>query len=209
MANLSYLITVYDRDTKSFDWVTISAFCPQCGEKRGRPRLRPRRIDSIDTWIHQWNNGCGHQDSLDSVLAEISMQCAHRNCPLMQSDTFHPYCGPTCSIRSAWDAVADMRNHSQTLIEPLEVLRRLSEILSTCPFQGEVEELQYTLQEASRAIAKTQARLSEAASDVIREATQFGLKLDNLIAAADEDVRQNFSAWMNYSEDWIAQQGGA
>ena len=201
VAALTHHVTVFDPEGLSIRWVTISAFCRECGQERGAPRLRARRIDSVDTWVHRWDNLCGHIDTNDSILLEVATQCAHRNCALMQSENFYPYCGPGCAIRSLWDAVSHIRATSQALTAPLETLRRLTAIMETCPFREASEDLRQALLESSRAIAKSQDRLTRLSFEVVSEAAIFGDQLDDLVDSADDETREKFPLWTNH-KDW-------
>lgn len=50
--------------------VTISAFCPRCGQRRGAPW--PHRFHEDGEWLtcDRWDNPCGHVDMYENVLAE-------------------------------------------------------------------------------------------------------------------------------------------
>lgn len=74
-------VTVRDHRTEDLSWghgphhvvvrrVTISAFCPQCGRPRGKPRWARYHDDGVWYSVQVWNNPCGHLDMYESVLAE-------------------------------------------------------------------------------------------------------------------------------------------
>jgi hypothetical protein len=50
--------------------VTISAFCPTCGERRGTPRKQRNAEDGVSWWTDVWDNPCGHNDMYTSVILE-------------------------------------------------------------------------------------------------------------------------------------------
>lgn len=50
--------------------ITISAFCPRCGERRGEPRGRNSCDDGAYYWVEEWGNPCGHIDRYDAVAKE-------------------------------------------------------------------------------------------------------------------------------------------
>ncbi|MFG5382843.1 hypothetical protein ACEWPN_16925 [Yoonia sp. R2-816] len=50
--------------------VTISDFCPKCGEKRGKPALRQFCEDGEWYDLSCWQNPCGHIDKYQDVIAE-------------------------------------------------------------------------------------------------------------------------------------------
>lgn len=60
--------------TAFFRTVTISAFCPRCGGRRGTPH--PHRFHVDDEWhtVDVWSNSCGHTDMYDAVLAEADRE---------------------------------------------------------------------------------------------------------------------------------------
>ena len=194
MITTNHLITVYNPENGYIRWVTISAFCPECGEDRGIPRLRPQNVDGVDTWLHRWENPCGHKDTNASILAEITTQCAHRNCAIMQSDTFSPYCGPHCAVRSAWEAVSQIRIAVKSLTAPLDTLSRLGAILDTCPFP-ESGPMTEAVDDLAESIAKAQRRLAARSSAAIFEASGFFEILDTLIANADPNTLH--PQWVN------------
>jgi hypothetical protein len=56
--------------------VTISASCPRCGQRRGRPRLSWCGGTSGAPGAYQvsgWTNPCGHPDHYEDVLREAAM----------------------------------------------------------------------------------------------------------------------------------------
>lgn len=77
---LSMRITVRDRASESA-WgsgptnprtrtVTISAFCPTCGARRGQPRGLNTCDDGTFYWVQVWDNPCGHVDHYVDVIRE-------------------------------------------------------------------------------------------------------------------------------------------
>lgn len=73
-------VTVRDRASES-PWgvgftnpvtrkVTISAFCPTCGARRGQPRGLNSCDDGAYYWVQTWDNPCGHVDHYTDVIAE-------------------------------------------------------------------------------------------------------------------------------------------
>lgn len=74
-------VTVHDTLTEAAYWgrgyaspltreVTISAYCPQCGGKRGEPRWHRQCDDGEWYSVQVWTNPCGHVDMYDAVLVE-------------------------------------------------------------------------------------------------------------------------------------------
>lgn len=73
-------VTVRDRSAES-PWgsgpvnpatrqVTISAYCPQCGQHRGDPQGRNQVDDGARYWVQVWKNPCGHVDRYTAVIEE-------------------------------------------------------------------------------------------------------------------------------------------
>lgn len=73
-------VTVRDRSAES-PWgsgliqpvtrkVTISAFCPQCGGRRGEPKGLNSVEDGAHYWVQTWANPCGHTDMYSDVIKE-------------------------------------------------------------------------------------------------------------------------------------------
>ena len=184
---ISHLITVHQPGDGAPQWVVISAFCPICSGRRGAPKLGPRRINGVDTWMHQWENACGHPDTNDSILAEIANQCAHRNCAIMQSEIFAPYCCAQCAVRSAWNAVSEIRGAVESLTEPLITLVRLGSILESCPFE-EASTMTESVDDLTKTIAKLQRKLANQTAVTVLEATNFFGELDRLVATAGADT---------------------
>lgn len=52
--------------------VTISAFCPVCGERRGEPFGLNQCDDGAFFWVQGWNNPCGHLDTYRDVIEEAA-----------------------------------------------------------------------------------------------------------------------------------------
>ena len=52
--------------------VVISAYCPTCGGRRGKPRGLNQCEDGEHYWVQVWDNPCGHIDSYVSVVAEAN-----------------------------------------------------------------------------------------------------------------------------------------
>jgi hypothetical protein len=52
--------------------VTISAFCPTCGGRRGEPQGSNQCDDGAYYWVQVWSNPCGHVDMYDAVIAEAA-----------------------------------------------------------------------------------------------------------------------------------------
>ena len=52
--------------------VTISAFCPKCGERRGEPRGSNQCDDGAFYWVQVWTNPCGHIDGYADVIKEAA-----------------------------------------------------------------------------------------------------------------------------------------
>lgn len=50
--------------------VVISAFCPQCGRRRGTPHGFNFYVDGEWHHVHRWDNPCGHIDMYDDVITE-------------------------------------------------------------------------------------------------------------------------------------------
>jgi hypothetical protein len=57
--------------------VTISAFCPTCGARRGEPRGLNSCDDGAFYWVQVWDNPCGHVDYYADVLAEARERASH------------------------------------------------------------------------------------------------------------------------------------
>lgn len=73
-------VTVRDRTAES-PWgsgpltpvtrqITISAFCPRCGLRRGQPNGLNQHDDGAWYWVQTWTNPCGHVDMYADVLRE-------------------------------------------------------------------------------------------------------------------------------------------
>lgn len=73
-------VTVRDRSAES-PWgvgltqpvtrqVTISAYCPQDGQRRGEPRGLNQADDGAHYWVQVWANPCGHTDMYEAVIEE-------------------------------------------------------------------------------------------------------------------------------------------
>lgn len=52
--------------------VTISAFCPVCGERRGEPSGLNQCDDGAFFWVQVWSNPCGHVDMYADVVVEAA-----------------------------------------------------------------------------------------------------------------------------------------
>ena len=50
--------------------ITISAFCPQDGQRRGEPAGLNQCDDGAWYWVQTWRNPCGHSDMYTAVIAE-------------------------------------------------------------------------------------------------------------------------------------------
>lgn len=50
--------------------ITISAFCPRCGQRRGEPQGLNQCDDGAWYWVQVWTNPCGHLDMYEDVLSE-------------------------------------------------------------------------------------------------------------------------------------------
>lgn len=79
-------VTVRDRSAES-PWgygmtnpvtrkVTISAFCPMCGGRRGKPQGLNQCDDGAFYWVQVWNNPCGHVDMYADVIVEAKKLAA-------------------------------------------------------------------------------------------------------------------------------------
>ena len=77
------VMTVTVRDRLSESWgsgrgavvtrkVTISAYCPKCGQQRGEPKGMNLCDDGEWYWVQAWVNPCGHVDYYTDVLAEAT-----------------------------------------------------------------------------------------------------------------------------------------
>ena len=53
--------------------VTISAFCPKCGEHRGEPQPYNQCEDGEWFALNIWRNPCEHVDSYHDVLVEAGI----------------------------------------------------------------------------------------------------------------------------------------
>lgn len=160
--SLTLSVTVFDMDDQSIEWVTISAFCPICGSGRGTPELRPRLIDGIETWVHGWDNPCGHHDDDRRIRIELATQCSRPGCVVMQSESWAPYCGPECSSLQVWDTLEAIRKSAESLTVPLQELRRLEAVINT----DDDNHFLQVLQQSSRKIAEYQAGIAAVSADV-------------------------------------------
>jgi hypothetical protein len=52
--------------------VTISAFCPVCGGRRGEPQDLKQHDDGVSYWVQIWDNPCGHVDLYEDVVKEAA-----------------------------------------------------------------------------------------------------------------------------------------
>lgn len=52
--------------------ITISAFCPKDGQRRGEPQGRNECDDGAFYWIQVWDNPCGHVDLYEDVIKEAA-----------------------------------------------------------------------------------------------------------------------------------------
>lgn len=82
------IVTVRDRASES-PWgsgptnpvtrtVTISAYCPVCGERRGEPYGINSCDDGAFYWVQGWTNPCGHVDTYAAVLTEADRLTEHQ-----------------------------------------------------------------------------------------------------------------------------------
>lgn len=53
--------------------VTISAFCPVCGGRRGTPTWHQQCEDGEWFQVNVWENTCGHKDTYKDVLIEAGV----------------------------------------------------------------------------------------------------------------------------------------
>lgn len=58
--------------------VTISAYCWQCGERRGEPRGRNQCDDGAYYWTQVWDNPCRHVDNYATAAREAAALAAGR-----------------------------------------------------------------------------------------------------------------------------------
>lgn len=52
--------------------ITISAHCPQCGQRRGEPSNLNQHDDGCWYSTDVWDNACGHTDPYTAVIAEAA-----------------------------------------------------------------------------------------------------------------------------------------
>lgn len=52
--------------------ITIPAFCPDCGGRRGSPRGVNQCDDGEWYWVQIWENPCGHVDLYSRVIQEAA-----------------------------------------------------------------------------------------------------------------------------------------
>lgn len=82
MASETMTVTVRDRSREA-PWgsgmtspvtrkITISAFCPVCGERRGEPQGLNQCDDGAFYWVQVWANPCGHRDMYADVVNEAT-----------------------------------------------------------------------------------------------------------------------------------------
>jgi hypothetical protein len=64
--------------------ITISAFCPVCGGRRGEPQGLNQCDDGAFYWVQVWKNPCGHLDMYEDVLNEARV---------MAIDEAEAFCG--------------------------------------------------------------------------------------------------------------------
>ncbi len=50
--------------------ISISAFCPRCGGRRGEPRGLNQMEDGESYHVNIWDNPCGHEDNYRAVIVE-------------------------------------------------------------------------------------------------------------------------------------------
>ena len=86
MSDDTMTVTVRDRSAEA-PWgvgltqpvtrkVTISAFCPIDGQRRGEPRGLNQYDDGAHYWVQVWDNPCGHTDMYGAVIKEAREQDA-------------------------------------------------------------------------------------------------------------------------------------
>ena len=84
--NETMTVTVRDRSSEA-PWgagmtnpvtrkITISAFCPVCGGRRGEPRGLNSCDDGAYYWVQVWDNPCGHVDAYADVVNEARAMAA-------------------------------------------------------------------------------------------------------------------------------------
>lgn len=132
----------------------------------------------------------------------IHFPCQYRACVETQSDEFYPYCSQTCLVRDSWDSIAAIQRNVEKLMGPLDQLRRLDNILDSCPFRSEAERLQKSIRETCTTIVDAQRSLTKAAVDFNHHATYFTDILPELIAAHHGESPG--SMWMVSPVDWGA-----
>lgn len=82
MTDTTMQVTIRDR-SREMPWgsgptnpqtrtVTISAYCPQCGGRRGEPRGLRQHEDGANYWVHVWDNPCRHIDHYTAVAREAN-----------------------------------------------------------------------------------------------------------------------------------------
>jgi hypothetical protein len=52
--------------------ITISAFCPIDGQRRGEPHGLNSCDDGAFYWVQTWKNPCGHTDMYEDVIEEAA-----------------------------------------------------------------------------------------------------------------------------------------
>lgn len=56
--------------------ITISAYCPVCGERRGEPQGLNQCDDGAYYWVQVWTNPCGHTDMYADAVVEAARLAA-------------------------------------------------------------------------------------------------------------------------------------
>lgn len=104
-------VTVRDNAAEAAAWghgrggpvirkVTISAFCPRCGQRRGEPRGLNSCDDGDYFWVQIWDNPCGHVDMYEDVITEaraLASKSSEAERPTTEPfgrDYVCPQCGP-------------------------------------------------------------------------------------------------------------------
>jgi len=163
---------------------TISAFCVSCGGYRGKPKIEQIFDNYGDPLlVHRWKNKCGHQDTDDSIFAEIESQCAAEGCVMLTSSAVHyPYCGEECVVNAGLNVITILRNVSQRLDGIIETAQAMTamithpdlEVPADLNREGALELWHKTIDNTADAVGRAQINIIEAISHVINGHTMDG-----------------------------------
>jgi hypothetical protein len=108
---INRIVRYVNPNTGLVDTAMISAFCPSCGNNRGKAKIvEATNSDGELMLVHRWKNKCGHDDDDTAIHNEVESQCAAPDCVVMAASAVHfPYCGEVCVMKAGLNIIQELR----------------------------------------------------------------------------------------------------